>query len=301
MKEKAAGIKRRGVELFKKAGRIVIIFFWDFVWDLFFNYRNITKHMIQKKWKLTLKVVPYVLAAVAAKLIVHHCQFEFLSLSPLFTALISANVFLVGFLITGVLSDYKESEKLPGELASSIETVTDEFLIISKNKKAKEAKECLDYCVDFLDSILGWFQKKVKTNSLMDKITGFNDCFVKIETLTQPNFIARLKSEQHFIRKTMTRIHSIRETNFSEAAYAIAEIITILLITGFVFVKIIPYYESIFFLAFVSFILIYLLFLIRDLDNPFSYYEKESLAEEVSLYPLEYLKSRLQDRIKTLD
>jgi predicted membrane chloride channel (bestrophin family) len=256
---------------------------------------------IQPKWKLTLKVLPFVLAAVAAKSITHYYGWEFLSLSPLFTALISANIFLVGFLITGVISDYKESEKIPGELASSIETIADEFIIIAKTKKTKEAKECLTHCVAFAATVLDWTKKKAKTSEVMDKITGFNDCFIKVEGMTQPNFVARLKSEQHIIRKLVTRIHTIRETNFSEAAYAIAEIITMLLVLGFLFVKIEPYYESLFFLSFVSFILIYLLFLIRDLDNPFSYYEKESLTEEVSLYPIEYVKNRLESTAKTLD
>lgn len=255
---------------------------------------------IQPKWKLTLKVLPYVLAAVIAKFVFHHCQIEYLSLSPLFTALISANIFLVGFLITGVLTDFKESEKIPGELAASLETMADEYFIIYKNKGAKEARECLDYSLGFINTLLDWLKKTVKTDSVMDKITGFNLCFAKIDRLTQPNFIARLKSEQHCVRRLVTRIHTIRETNFSEAAYAIAEIITGLLVVGFLFVRIDPYYESIFFLAFVSFILIYLLFLIRDLENPFSYYEKESLTEEVSLYPIEYLKSRLEKEINSL-
>jgi hypothetical protein len=47
---------------------------------------------------------------------------EFLSLSSLFTAVVSANIFLIGFLISGVLVDYKESEKIPGDMAASIET-----------------------------------------------------------------------------------------------------------------------------------------------------------------------------------
>lgn len=255
---------------------------------------------IQPKWKLTLKVLPFVVAAVIAKSITHYYGWEYLSLSPLFTALISANIFLVGFLITGVLSDYKESEKLPGELAASIETIADEFIIIAKTKKTNEGKEGLAYCAGFAATFLEWTKKKAKTREVMDKVTGFNDYFIKIEGLTQPNFIARLKSEQHLIRKIVTRIHTIRETNFSEAAYAIAEIITLLLVSGFLFVKIEPYHESLFFLSFVSFILIYLLLLIRDLDNPFSYYEKESLTEEVSLYPIEYVKNRLETAAKNL-
>ena len=52
------------------------------------------------------------------------------------------------------------------------------------------------------------------------------------------------------------------------------------------FVRIEPFYESLFFVFVVSYLLLFLLFLIRDLDNPFGYYEVES-SEDVSLKPLD--------------
>lgn len=36
-----------------------------------------------------------------------------ISLSPLMATLITADVFILGFLLTGVMADYKESENLP--------------------------------------------------------------------------------------------------------------------------------------------------------------------------------------------
>jgi hypothetical protein len=127
----------------------------------------------------------------------------------------------------------------------------------------------------------------------MDRISGFNDYFLALEPLTQANFIVRLKNEQHVIRKLVGRIHSIREISFNPAGYAIAEVISTILCIGFIFIKIDPYYESIFFVSFVSFILIYMVLLIKDLDNPFGYYEKENYADEVSLKPLLDLQKRL--------
>lgn len=47
------------------------------------------------------------------KLLAHQYRLEFISLNPLFTGIVTANIFLLGFLIAGVLADYKESEKLP--------------------------------------------------------------------------------------------------------------------------------------------------------------------------------------------
>jgi hypothetical protein len=98
-----------------------------------------------QKWHLALKVLPVIILVIILKLLAHQFSLEFISLNPLFTAIVTANIFLLGFLIAGVLSDYKESEKLPGDLATSIETIVDECLIIYKNKKAEPAKECLEY------------------------------------------------------------------------------------------------------------------------------------------------------------
>ena len=223
------------------------------------------------KWKLAFKVAPIVFSIVLLKLFTHQMKWEFLTLNSLFGAIISANVFLVGFLISGVLVDYKESEKIPGELACSLEVLTDESAILYKSKKSPVAKELLKYVQDTTSSILMWFNKKEKTGVVLKRITGFNDYFLALEPLIQANFIVRLKNEQSLIRKLITRTHSIRETSFNPAGYAIAEIISTILCIGLIFTKIDPYYESIFFVAFVSFILIYMVLLIRDLDNPFGY------------------------------
>jgi predicted membrane chloride channel (bestrophin family) len=199
----------------------------------------------------------------------------------------------VGFLISGVLVDYKEAEKIPGDLSCSLEVLTDECYIVHKNKKSKEAKELMKYIHDLTSSIIKWLHKKERTEKVLKKITGLNDYFLVLEPLTQANFIVRLKNEQNNLRRFITRIHTIRETSFNPAGYAIAEIISAVLCIGLIFTKIDPYYESIFFVAFVSFILIYMVMLIRDLDNPFGYYETEKYADEVSLKPLLDLEKRI--------
>lgn len=199
-----------------------------------------------QKWSLTLKVLPVVVSIIILKLFAHQFGWEFISLNPLFSGVVTANIFLLGFLLAGVLADYKESEKLPGELATSIETIFDECLIIYKSKNAKPAQEGLGYILELTNSIINWFHKKERTRNLMDKLSGFNDFFIAFESLTQANFIVRLKQEQSAIRRTLTRIHTIRETSFVTGGYAIAEAITILLIIGLIFAKIDPFHEALF-------------------------------------------------------
>ena len=120
----------------------------------------------------------------------------------------------------------------------------------------------------------------------MEKLLSFNDDFLAFENQTQANFIVRLKQEQNSIRKMINRIHTIRETSFLGTGYAIAEIITFILVVGLIFIKMDPFYESVFFISFVSFILVYMIYFIKDLDNPFGYNDEDSLVEEVSLKPV---------------
>jgi hypothetical protein len=255
---------------------------------------------IGSRWALTLKTIPFVVAIVLLKFASHHLGYEFLSLSPLFTAIVSANIFLIGFLISGVLVDYKESEKIPGELASSLEAMADEGTIIYRNKNSEVARDFLLRLSDFNKSLIEWFHKRERTDNLMKKLFEFNEFFLAFEDLTQANFIVRLKQEQNNIRRMVNRVHTIRETSFLGTGYAITEIITFVLVAGMIFIKIDPYYESIFFISFVSFILIYMIMFIKDLDNPFSYYQEENLAGEVSLKPISESLKRIDGYLKDM-
>jgi hypothetical protein len=128
----------------------------------------------------------------------------------------------------------------------------------------------------------------------MDRIGGMNDIFLSFEPLTQPNFIVRMKQEQATIRKIVMRIDTIRDTSFVPAAYAIAEIATALLIGGLLLTELGPLREEIFYTALPSFLMIYLILLIRDLDNPFNYSNDEADTVEVSIKPIVDLDVKLR-------
>ena len=128
----------------------------------------------------------------------------------------------------------------------------------------------------------------------MASLGEMNHFFIGLEGLTQANFIARLKQEQNNLRRMLIRIHTVRETSFIPSGYIIAEFTTLLLIIGLIFVKIDPVYESIFFVGIITFLLRFLGLLIKDLDNPFGYYEGNSV-EDVSLKPLDDVIVRLQE------
>lgn len=256
------------------------------------------------RWKLALKTLPFIAGVLCAKFAAHSFGWEFLSMNSLFTAIVSANIFLIGFLLSGVLSDYKESEKIPGDIFTCLLAMADEGLIIRKNVGSEDSKQYLLHLEHLADSLLKWFRKQERTKVVLQHILDLNTFFLIFEKQTQANFIVRLKQEQNTLRKLVTRVHTIRETSFLGTGYAIAEIITGILLFGLVFIKIDPFYESFFFVFFVGFIMIYMIFFIKDLDNPFGYDLENNLVEEVSLKPVldarETLKSYCADIEKSL-
>jgi hypothetical protein len=253
--------------------------------------------LVKKSTQILVKAVPLVAAVAVVKVGVHYADMEGLTVNALFSGIIGATVFLMGFLLSGVLTDYKESEKLPGEIASIVATMADEIDILIKSKPDRSLRSSLAYLLELAQGIHGWIYKKEKTSVVQERIRGLNEHFILFETLTQVNYVTRLKTEQNNLRKLIIRIHTIRETNFVSSGYFIAISTTILLIGGLVFSKIEPFYESLFTIGVVSYLLTFLLLLIRDLDNPFGYYDGGS-SEDVSLKPIEDVISDLRARLE---
>jgi hypothetical protein len=248
-----------------------------------------------KKWSIAIKIVPLLIAIIILKFIIHGKGWEALTLSALFTSIVGATIFLIGFLISGVLSDYKESEKLPGELTTSLEALHDEASIAFASKKSVASKEFLAYHQQFMASLKDWLYAKENAQTILGRLSKMNDHFVAMEK--EGIATSRMKTEQGNIRKIIIRMNVIRETSFVVSAYAIVEALIFILVIGMLLVKIEPFYESIFFVIIVSFLMLYMLFLIRDLDNPFDYKGHGESGSEVSLQPLRDLEERLKSRV----
>jgi hypothetical protein len=246
------------------------------------------------RWRLAVKLLPLVAVVAALKLAFGLLGWDGATLSPLYTGLVAGTIFLLGFLLAGTLADYKESEKMPGDLAASLESICDECLILYEDKRAPAARDCLAHMQALAASIESWLRNRKHTDALLEEISGLNRYFLAFEALTQPNFIVRLKQEQSAIRRMVIRINTIRETSFVMAGYAIAELTSLLLVLGLLFTEVAELGLEIFLVSTLAFLLGYMLLLIRDLDDPFDYEGAEKAGEvEVSLAPLEHLRSRL--------
>ncbi len=255
-----------------------------------------TPKQIWQKWSIAVKVIPLLAIVAILKFLSHSYGFEIMELNALFTSLVAGTIFLIGFLISGVLSDYKESEKIPSELAASLKTLSDDAYTIYKSKNSPAALQFLKSQKAFLGSLFNWFYKKEKTHAMLAKISQMNDFFIALDQEgIQPAYIVRMKNEQANIRKMIMRIDTIRDTDFVGSAYAIVEAMGFLTALGLIMIKIEPFYASLFFTLLVTFLISYMIFLIIDLDDPFDYATNGESGTEVPLKPIHDLEPILEE------
>jgi hypothetical protein len=222
---------------------------------------------------LILKASIIVLVLLALKfLVVDYFGLDVISINPVITAIIAGVIFTIAILFTGTLSDYKESEKIPGELASSIKSLYKDSQIIQISDKEIIAN--MQMHIKDLVSVLNTnfknanFWKSSNVNDLVDVID--RDIQIFVANNVAPAIIIKLRNELTNIDKISARIDTIIETSFMPAAYTIAQIAVIMAISVLLFVGLEPYLEGITLFGGVSFLLVSLLILIRDMDNPFS-------------------------------
>jgi predicted membrane chloride channel (bestrophin family) len=253
-----------------------------------------SKKRIWQKWSIAFKLIPLLILVAVLKFLSHKLGLEVMDLNALFTSLVAGTIFLIGFLISGVLSDYKESEKLPSELAASIKTLLDDTYTISKTKNSETALQFIEYQKSFVNSLFDWFYKKERTHSILKKISMMNEFFIEFDKEgIQANYIIKLKNEQNSLRKMILRIDTIRDTNFIGSAYAIVEAMGLLTALGLIIMKIEPFYASLFITLLVAFLISYMLLLIKDIDNPFDYNNNGETGTEISLKPIHDLNYEL--------
>ncbi len=120
---------------------------------------------VPARWKLVVRVLPIVAVLAVGKLAIHLAEADFIEPTALIRSVVAATMFFLGFLLAGTLTDYKERERLPGELAASIESLADKCLITRKNKAGKVATDAVLYIAGFATAAHRWFYREERTRA----------------------------------------------------------------------------------------------------------------------------------------
>lgn len=254
----------------------------------------------RRRLRLVMKVALAALALVLLKLVVHELGLERISLNPLFSALVAATVFLQGFLLNGVLSDFKESEKLPAQLATVLESLALEIAAVPQHHPHAEVNGEVASVLRLAYGVHTWLLGGLATPRLMALHREVHGSVVRAAVvLSSSTLQGRLMGHMGDVLQIINRIESIRRTSFVPLVYWLASIGTALLCGGLIFTRAAALHEAVFFLAVIAFNLIFLLRLILDIDNPFSFADPNSI-EFVSLQVLQDACRRIQMLLQSL-
>ena len=224
----------------------------------------------KKKWGIMFKAVIIMLILLVPRTLIDIFGLDTVPINPVVGAFITGAIFTIAIIFTGTFSDFKESEKIGGDLAASLKALYNDSCVLPLTDEAP-ARVMRSHVRDLLRTINTCF--KEDTFNLPDINREMNKINNDIRTLAYlnvaPPLIAKLRNELGAIDRMTNRIEVIIRTDFIPAAYALAEIATGSVIFLLLFVKIDPYLEGTIIFAVISSMLIGLLLLIRDMDNPF--------------------------------
>jgi hypothetical protein len=247
------------------------------------------------KWRLMITTLPIVIILTAIK-IGMDLGFNFAGLIKFsdIAIILTGGVFLIGFMLAGVLADFKESEKLPGDIMASLEVIDEGLCHISAAKQNVQVPEIRRWVMELADVIDDWLYKKVKSDKVYEAISQLSG---KVRPLDSTALGIRVLNELNALRKTVTRIDVISRTSFLQSGYALLDSIVGLVLLLVMVSKFDSQISEGMVTFFVSLIYIYMIRLIRDIDDPFEYREGgQKGAAEVELFPLKEFRQRLQGR-----
>ncbi len=247
------------------------------------------------KWKLVLVTVPLALLVVVAAYI----RQEVLRIPSMVAfadlgATITGTTIIVGFMVAGVMADYKESESLPGKLTDALMSYGERIYALRLVAEISGDKKDADDDLNALEQSHASLVSTVEQWLILDD--GVDKCYTALERVITATAAPSLKqninlSNSRFlygsgdIRKAILRIDTIRSTEFIKSGYAMLQVILVVLLSLLIVADFANLATQLLVIGFVSFIYIYLVKLIYDLDNPFSYKPDGSprSAAEVSI------------------
>lgn len=240
------------------------------------------------KWRLLFVAVPVSAAVLALRYLVH----DVLNFNELVSfsdagPVITGAALILGLMLSGVMGDYKESEKLPSAVAGGLSGF-EGLAIRGLEVKDADTSWVRPRITKVAHAIDDWFYSRISDEEV-GKATG--DLNVMIQDLEKAgvptHYLARLFIAAGDLGGAISRIQTIRNTNFIKSGYALMELL-IAAVLGLMILVDFPSPNVQWIVAgALSLVYVYMLLLVKDLDNPFGYGDNngEGSAADVDLTP----------------
>jgi hypothetical protein len=205
--------------------------------------------------------------------------------SPLASSIVAGGIFVMGLLIAGTLSDYKDAERAPTDLASGLYAILREAEAMNGVWGTPNMAALRKRLVAIVTSLRADINAG-NTRTCQAAVEGLSESFLELENTDVPaNYVVRLRQEQAGLRKSLLRVYHIQHEQFLPSAYTLIVAMILVILTLVMFTNFGGRTESLVTMGFLSFFFLSLLRLLNVIDTPFKV-GLERTEDDVSLFLL---------------
>lgn len=244
---------------------------------------------------VALKAMRIAAPVIVLKIVVALAGLEFMSLNPLIGSAVAGAIFVMGFVLAGLISDYKEAERLPAEIRSALDRIWTEARLLHTMNQSFKVEEVRQRLLKILDSFLRGVEQSSGFANLKPCIESIEDLATVVSDMEKsgvpPAVVSRVKDGRENLLRNVLRVYYIQRTVYLPSARFLAEFLMVGVITLLTFVESNLLLESFFQFGIITYFIIYLRYLTYALDTPFR--QGERTQDDISLFLLKEYRDKL--------
>jgi hypothetical protein len=245
--------------------------------------------MIHNRWKIFAEVAIVVAVLLLVKYLIYKQGWEVLSITPLHTGILAGSVFVLGFILSSTHADYKESEKMPVEIVTALESMFQDGILFVKDHSEFPLQEYKAALAEIPRLIKKDIQHH--TQESFPKIKALAAYIKQMEKAGMPaNYIVKLKQDQYMVIKSVIRMYYLLKIKPLPSAFILVEFIVYAVTGMLLLTKMSTILDGLAVTGFLVFVYLYMLKLIEVMDLPF--HKEGSTQDDVSLFLLEQQHER---------
>lgn len=245
------------------------------------------------RYRIFIYSLLFTLLIIVFKYVLHLFNFEVLQLGSLHSSVVTGTFFVIGFLLSATIADYKESERIPSEFSSIVENMYEDAHATHQSYSAFNLQQFKKQLQKISSSFASDVRLKKHSSRLL--VHALNESFIQMEQAGVPaNFIVKFKQQQAQLLRLLYRVTYIQRITFIPSATILARSIVPLTLLLIIFTEIEPFFGGMAIIAIISFILIYILKLIQVISTPFQ--GEGKTRDDVSLFLLDETSKHLSSK-----
>ncbi|MGA0601995.1 hypothetical protein ACO2Q3_14915 [Caulobacter sp. KR2-114] len=249
-----------------------------------------------QRFRLFAAVLPVVLLLIGLKVLAHQFHLEFLALDGLIPSLVAGAIFLIGFLLSHVLSDYKEAERTVSEMRVSLEAIHGDIAGFAATAPQVDIAAVRLQLADFVavfERCLDHANRSGDMTEVILRADAMGELFVALERQQMSErYLVRLRGALDALRRSVFRIAYIQHMQFVPSVHVMVQTLVASCLFVMLFLRTAVVLEGALVLGFVGYMFIYAIFLVRHLEKPFR--KGEHTVDDVSIFLLRQFAAKMR-------